>query len=197
MGASHAADELSAVLQRWYLPQPGIHRTFPRGIALDHWLARWHLEEYVRLGRLETGPRMYQDMANVWKTTVEPAIDRRDSKSWVGDCECGRAMRAWTNPDHHAYNSSFLCVCGKIHDITQSRSELQELGTEQLVSARDAEALGEIYGATIKPGTIRQWRNRGRLECARCVKDVSVCTEHIFRFGDVLELHKGKTDSGS
>lgn len=145
-------------------------------------LANWFLAEYMRLGRLDTGPQMFREMDQVLSKAVA-VVDRKIARVWLGDCDCGRSVR--THPD----KSSVTCQCGVAWDVKKAREELKALGEDQLVSAADAESLGEIYGAKIKKSTIRVWHHRGKILCLSqsCSKGCS----HVYRFGDLLELHKG------
>lgn len=148
-------------------------------------LAEWHLKEYVRLGRLDTGPQMFAEMKEVLSRS-EAVIDRKEVKVWIGDCECGRSVRSLPR------KKSILCPCGKLWDVQEARDALKTLGAEQVVSASDAASLGDIYGTRINPTTIRVWRHRGKLQCLspNCGKGCS----HVYRFGDILNLHQGKQE---
>lgn len=147
-------------------------------------LADWHLNEYMRLGRSEKGPQMYKDFDSALGKSVR-VIDRKILKVWLGDCECGRSVRAYPS------KTTTLCPCGALWDVQESREKLRKLGLDQVVSAVDAEALGEVWGAKIKQATVRVWRHRGKIECLRAVCDKE-CV-HIYRFGDLLSLHKAGT----
>lgn len=145
-------------------------------------LAMWFLAEYMRLGRLDTGPQMFQEMEEVLAKAIK-VVDRKIAKVWLGDCDCGRSVRA------HPDRASVTCLCGALWDVKKAREELKALGEDQLVSAADAESLGEIYGAGIKKSTVRVWHHRGKITCLSqsCGKG---CL-HVYRFGDLLTLHKG------
>lgn len=137
----------------------------------------------MRLGRLETGPQMLREMDEVLAKAVS-VVDRKIVRVWLGDCDCGRSVRA------HPDRSSVTCQCGVLWDVAKAREELKVLGEDQLVSAADAESLGEIYGAKIKKSTVRVWHHRGKILCLRPSCD-KTC-KHAYRFGDILELHRGR-----
>lgn len=149
-------------------------------------LAIWFLAECMRLGRLDTGPQMFREMEEVLSRAVK-VVDRKIAKVWLGDCDCGRSIRA------HPDRTTVTCLCGALWDVKKAREELKALGEDQLVSAADAESLGEIYGAKIKKSTIRVWHHRGKILCLSqsCDKGCS----HVYRFGDLLDLHKSVDSS--
>lgn len=182
--ASHSAKAVSDVLSRWFSPT-GKHSVeiLSHGPVRDRLLAFWHIQNYVRTGRMETGPEMYRQMEQVLKQ-AESVIDRKPNKIWIGDCDCGRCLRSF--PDE----KTLVCTCGISWNVADCRAKLVSLGSEQVVSCRDAEDLGEVFGAKISQHTVRSWRRRRKLDCVVCVQENATCNTHLYRFGDILELHK-------
>ncbi len=186
VGASNMADELRKVLTHWYIPKDTQEIVYVACMSAQirtKWLALWHLSEFIRTARLESGPAMYAQMKAVAERS-ESAIDRKIAKVWVADCECGRTVRA------HPDKAAITCECGETWDVAQARAEMKALGEEQLVTAREAESLGDVYGAQIRPATVRVWKHRGKLSCQRLYCE-NGC-DHAYRFGDILALQQEK-----
>ncbi len=196
--ASSAAYSIHDTLTHWFLPQIGeeypFFKTDLSKISVDHYMISWFLSTCVETARLSTGPEMYNDFVDACKLAVD-AIDRKESEAWVGDCDCGRSVRAYTDPDSPLYQPIVMCACGELHIVSKARETLKQLGAEQIVSGKDAEALGEIYGFQIKRSTVRTWHARKQLECCRCFGEDVCDGQHIYRFGDILDLHKRKFDT--
>lgn len=147
------------------------------------WYANWHLTNYIHLSRLDTGPKMFRDFQKALEN-AEKAVDRKAAKVWLGECDCGRVIQS--QPDEIAV----LCVCGQLWHVEKVREAQRALGADQMVSAQDAQALGEAFGQQIKATTVITWARRGRLFChvTGCIKG-NYC-RHIFRLGDILDLYE-------
>lgn len=189
LGASRAYDAVRYILLHWYrmnrelfLPEKASDQT--------KYLADWHLTNYMNLtvAGVVNVTQMYRDFERAL-INATAAIDTRASRIWLGECDCGRTIRSYRD------TSTVLCKCGILYDVQKRRADFKILGAEQIVSARDIEELGDLYGVAIKQSTVRSWKARGKLLCIQCGKDAGVCMSHIYRFGDVLDLQRKVSDA--
>lgn len=140
-------------------------------------LMTWHLRHYVTIGCHE--PKRYPDEIAYTLRQATKAVDLKQSKHVIGECsECGRTVRA------AASQKWKQCRCGQLYDVQASRQKLTQIGADQLVTARQAEGLGEIDGRRMKSKTILQWAARGKIEPADRNDE-----PWQFRFGDLLKCH--------
>lgn len=130
-----------------------------------------------------------QDELRYLRSRVLKVIDIQPGTIPIGACGCGEVVRArarWQD-NEWVYPPTTTCRgCGQLYDVATSRAKLQERGREQLVTAQEAVALGEIAeGVQFKEATIRNWVRRGHLE----VRETDPVTrQNKFRFSDLLAL---------
>jgi hypothetical protein len=187
IGSSEALDHVEITLTHWFAEGADRehHWTF-QGLTTEQRtraLVEWHLQNYVTMGRRETAPVMLADF-DAALARANSAVDRKATKIWIGNCGCRAPVMAYPKQ-----KTMVGCEgCGAEYDPARSRRELRVIGGEQLVTASQAESLGEVWGRTIKRNTVLRWHQRDRLSCRRddCQKG---CT-HMFRMSDVLVLHR-------
>lgn len=173
--ASKVLDQFLERLSNWALGEKVAWVSLSRGgkavFALDHLIAN-----VFELSKQEGGYLAFGEFSYL-KFKALSAIDRKEPKIPLGTCECGRMIHGKPG------RSSAPCPCGAVYNVRASRLKLQLLGRDQLVTATQAVALGEIEGRRLNKNTIRSWAKRGKLE-SHGTDD----GENLYRFGDLLDL---------
>lgn len=184
--ASEARDHVDIVLSTWFAEHaPRESHAKLQGLTIEQRikvLLAWHLRHYIYTGRSDQAPEMLSDFDSVL-ARARQAVDRKSTRVWIGNCTCGNPVHAFPKQ-----RSMATCACGQEYDPAQSRRELRVLGGEQLVTARQAEMLGEVWDRTIKKATVDKWQQRGRIECRS-----ETCTKghtHEYRMSELLVLHR-------
>lgn len=186
--ASQARDGLEIILAHWFAAStdPEAHaklqgHTQERRIDI---LLAWFRHHCVYLGRSAGGPEILADLDQALNQ-AQRAVDRKNTKVWIGNCGCGKPVMAF--PKQQA---TVQCECGAEYDPQGSRRDLRVLGGQQVVTIRQAQKLGEVWGRKINPSTVRSWHRRQQLECqGDCVEEGHI---HTYLMSDLLTLHKEK-----
>jgi hypothetical protein len=137
----------------------------------------WLITHVVDLRSEPDIDRMFRKLIYV-RSRIYSVIDRRQEKVALGRCACG--LDVWSFPDREVW----VCKCGERFNVQTTRERFRNIGREQKVTAKQAEALGEVYGRVIRARTVHQWHRR------RHLSDHGKNEEGlwVFRFGDLLEL---------
>lgn len=191
LGSSEALSFIGDRLAHWFADvTDGKRHSAIQGLTTENRvkvLLWWHLQNYVWTGRY-CGPDMLADFDEALLKAVR-AVDRKTSRIWIGNCDCNRPVHAYPNQ-----KDLVDCECGQQYDPAKSRRDMRVLGGQQIVSARQAESLGEVFGRTIKRHTILQWHRREKLLCRSEDRDPVIgCyrgCNHVFLMSDILTLHK-------
>lgn len=143
-------------------------------------LAEFLMKRTTDIARREPNAgQMLEECAYAYRKALE-AIDRRQAKIPLGVCTCGRFVHG----DGDAVVA--VCACGEPWGVQATRERLTALGREQLVTAQEAIAIGQLEGRQFNKWTILSWVKRGKLD----IRDVTG-GENYYRFGDLLALISG------
>ncbi|WP_305781422.1 hypothetical protein [Nocardia nova] len=188
LNASNALDTVNTALMSWVDPPAGADKYAGAYAMIDELLGT-----IPRIATTETAPALIDDMRRVARI-AEKAVDRKSGGVMLGVCPCGRPVHA--NPEREWYR----CRCDRLFSVVATRERLQELGRDQLVTAQDAEKLGELRGQRLRAKTVTQWRRRGKVRCRLAYLEDDSCDhpgqEHRFRFGDLLSLLPAPSGEG-
>lgn len=179
--ASEVARVVRDTLQPYYMPTGKLRAVELLGLSVYaqiEWMARILAFHVSVLVRDESNRSLYEEVMHA-RSLILKAIDRRPNLILLGVCGCKRPV--YSLPDKRVY----VCECGQVFDVQASRKILRGLGRDQLVTARQAEQLGEIEGKQLKAATIWKWVQRGKLDVA---DTDSTTGDRLYRFGDLLDL---------
>lgn len=178
LGASLALDEVNTTLMFWATPPVGMDK-YSGALAMADEL----LSKIPYFATTKDAPDLVTDVRKA-RSKAMRAVDREVAKVPLGECDCGRTVHA------RAEARFYRCRCGVLYSVEQTRRRLRELGAEQLVTAREAERLGDVRGVRLLAGTVNKWRARGQILC-RLAGPGRGCdhpgNDHVYRFGDLLE----------
>jgi hypothetical protein len=189
LDASEAAWELHSdlvVIVRDLCESRGI--TYPgvdRSAALAAWLGRNVAAIALDPAALETF-----DIVRHRLGETRRVVDIAPAKVWLGRCDavvdgavCGLDVRCDPGQRH------VRCVCMTVHNVAEFRVRVLEVAADERLTAP---VLLKMLGGSLRVGTLRQWKARGRVAPVEVIDGVDV-----WRVGDVLAYMVDDTPSAA
>jgi hypothetical protein len=153
--------------------------------AMCLWLAR----NVAAIALSEHALETYRDIKLAHRN-VTKAVDVPAPRVWLGRCDavvdgvtCGQDVRAETGQRH------VRCVCMTVHNVAEFRVRVLEVAADERLTAP---VLLKMLGGSLRVGTLRQWKARGRVSPVEVIDGVDV-----WRVGDVLAYMVDDTPSAA
>jgi hypothetical protein len=121
-----------------------------------------------------------KEQAERYISDVLDIIDRKAQRVPITRCtnpQCQRVVMAFD------FEDVATCRCGESYDAVLCRLETRRIGRNQMVTADQAIALGEVEGKRFNANTIRGWVRQGLIETTKNARGVNE-----YRFGDLLDV---------